>query len=78
MTVIYIWLSTLTFIVFILFLAVLNIINQQSKHTSIFQNISKFCEQQGEINKEIGTTMKAMSNNLTAINKCFIGDTTKK
>lgn len=77
MTLIYIWLAILTiFIVFIL-LALIGIANQHKGYNTIFENLHNLWTEQGNLNKEIGTTMKAMSNNLTAINNVFIGDKPK-
>jgi predicted PurR-regulated permease PerM len=77
MTLIYIWLSILTVLIIFILLVLIGIANQHKLFQSVFENLNNLWTEQGNINKEIGTTIKAMSNNLTAINNVLIGDKPK-
>ena len=71
MTLIYIWLGLLSLFNIFLLLVIIGILKTHTEYNSIFTSLSNFCQQQSDINMDIGTTLKAMSKNLTAINNVF-------
>jgi hypothetical protein len=71
MTLIYIWLGLLSLFNIFLLLVIIGILKTHTEYNSLFTSLSNFCTQQSDINMDIGTTLKAMSKNLTAINNVF-------